>query len=405
LRTEHSVHCHADDGEHCPVPWVGPPPAGAPQASASTRRLRSVRLLAHGHLARVADLDTTKVGQSLTVATSRLKAEVPTYGGRWIMAGSAEHFKALVRSHGNGDDDAFYSIALQVAAQAARQGHQRLAADLKAVVDNSRAARPRNITSIAQPRGNLSELVIASHPTVGLKELVLPETLAGRVQRILSEQRQRKQLLDHGFEPAHRLLLQGPPGTGKTMTAAVLANELSMPLMTIRLDSLMSKFMGETASKLRVIFEAAEAQRGVYLFDEFDALGGDRAGNDIGEARRILNSFLVFLESSPSESLVIAATNHRSILDKALFRRFDVVLDYVLPDAKQGAALMRGRLGSLAKGVRWAALSKDMEGLSHADLVRAAESAAKSVILAGGASVIADDLREALRLRRAASIV
>jgi len=125
------------------------------------------------------------------------------------MAGSAEHFKALVRSHGNGDDDAFYSIALQVAAQAARQGHQRLAADLKAVVDNSRAARPRNITSIAQPRGNLSELVIASHPTVGLKELVLPETLAGRVQRILSEQRQRKQLLDHGFEPAHRLLLQG----------------------------------------------------------------------------------------------------------------------------------------------------------------------------------------------------
>lgn len=320
------------------------------------------------------------------------------------MAGSAEHFKALVRSHGSGDDEAFYSVALQVAAQAARQGHHRLAADLKAAVENSRSERPKKVTSIAQPRGDLSDLVIASHPTVSLTELVLPQELAGQVQRILSEQRQRKHLLDHGFEPAHRLLFEGPPGTGKTMTAAVLAHELSLPLLTIRLDSLMSKFMGETASKLRVIFEAAEAQRGVYLFDEFDALGGDRAGNDVGEARRILNSFLVFLENSSSESLVIAAANHRSILDKALFRRFDVVLDYALPDVKRGVAVMRGRLGSLAKGVRWAALTEDMGGLSHADLVRAGESAAKSVILAGGTGVTADDISEALRLRQAASL-
>lgn len=320
------------------------------------------------------------------------------------MAGSGEHFKALVRSHASGDDEAFYSIALQVAAQAARQGHSRLAADLKTAVENSRTERPKKVTSIVQPRGDLSDLVIASHPTVSLKELVLPEDLAAQVRRILSEQRQRKQLLDHGFEPAHRLLFEGPPGTGKTMTAAVLAHELSLPLLTIRLDSLMSKFMGETASKLRVIFESAEVQRGVYLFDEFDALGGDRAGNDVGEARRILNSFLVFLENSSSESLIIAATNHRSILDRALFRRFDMVLEYELPDATQASAVMRGRLGSLAKGVRWPPLADDMVGLSHADLVRAAESAAKSVILTGGTKVTADDIRAALRSRQAASL-
>ena len=212
------------------------------------------------------------------------------------------------------------------------------------------------MTSIAQPRGDLADLVIATHPDVALKELVLPPGLASQVGRILTEQRQRKNLLDHGFEPVHRLLFEGPPGTGKTMTAAVLAHELSMPLLTIRLDSLMSKFMGETASKLRVIFDAAEQQRAVYLFDEFDALGGDRTGNDVGEARRILNSFLVFLENNRSESLIIAATNHRQILDRALFRRFDMVLDYALPDPKQGAAVMRGRLGTLAKGVRWASL-------------------------------------------------
>lgn len=320
------------------------------------------------------------------------------------MAGSGEHVKALVQSHASGDDEAFYSVALQVAAQAARQGHHHLAVDLKAAVESSRAERPKKVTSIAQPRGDLSDLVIASHPAVSLKDLILPEELSAQVQRILTEQLQRKNLLDHGFEPAHRLLFEGPPGTGKTMTAAVLAHELSLPLLTIRLDSLMSKFMGETASKLRLIFDSAEAQRGVYLFDEFDALGGDRAGNDVGEARRILNSFLVFLENSSNESLIIAATNHRSILDKALFRRFDMVLNYALPDAKQAAAVMRGRLGSLAKGVRWPALADDMAGLSHADLVRAAESAAKSVILAGNIKVTADDVRLALKSRQAASL-
>jgi SpoVK/Ycf46/Vps4 family AAA+-type ATPase len=320
------------------------------------------------------------------------------------VAGSGEHVKALVRSHASGDDDAFYSVALQVAAQAARQGHHRLAADIKTAVEGSRATRPNNVTSITQPRGDLADLVIAIHPTVSLKELVVPANLSALVKRVLTEQRQRRTLLDHGFEPAHRLLFEGPPGTGKTMTAAVLAHELSLPLLSIRLDSLMSKFMGETASKLRVIFDAAESQRAVYLFDEFDALGGDRAGHDVGEARRILNSFLVFLESSSSESVIIAATNHRAILDRALFRRFDMVLDYALPDGKQAAAVMRGRLGSLARNVRWPGLSDAMSGLSHADLVRAAESAAKSVILGGRKSVTSDDIRVALETRKTASL-
>jgi SpoVK/Ycf46/Vps4 family AAA+-type ATPase len=217
---------------------------------------------------------------------------------RCAMAGSGEHIKALVRSHATGDDQSFYSVAMQVAAQAARQGHHRLASDLKDAVESSRGSVSRHVTSIAQPRGDLAELVTATHPEVALRDLVLPEPLLAQVKLVLAEQRQRKSLLDHGFTPAHRLLLEGPPGTGKTMTASVLAHELSVPLLTVRLDSLMSKFMGETAGKLRVVFDAIADQRAVYLFDEFDALGGDRAGNDVGEARRILNSFLVFLEDA-----------------------------------------------------------------------------------------------------------
>jgi len=321
------------------------------------------------------------------------------------MAGLGEHITAMVRSHASGDDSAFYSVALQVAAREARQGHNLLADDIKKAVDASRQTTSRsNVTKLAQPKGDLADLVEASHPEVGLRDLIAPPELSEAIKQVIAEQRQRKSLLDHGFAPIHRLLLEGPPGTGKTMTASVLAHELALPMFTVRLDGLLSKFMGETASKLRLVFDAVADRRGVYLFDEFDAVGGDRAGNDVGEARRILNSFLVFLEEASPESVVIAATNHRSILDRALFRRFDSVLTYQLPDAKQAAIVIRSRLGSLARGTSLAKLAEYTDGLSHADLVKSAEGAAKSALMRGEAHVERDDVIDALRTRRSASI-
>lgn len=321
------------------------------------------------------------------------------------MAGLGEHITALVRTHAAGDDSAFYSIALQVAAREARAGHHVLAADIKNSIDASqKVARRSSVTTLAQPRGELTDLMDVSQVEVKLRDLVVPDVLRAQVAQVIAEQRQRRSLVEHGFAPAHRLLLEGPPGTGKTMTASVLANELALPMFTVRLDSLLSKFMGETASKLRLVFDAVAERRGVYLFDEFDALGGDRSGNDVGEARRILNSFLVFLEQASPESIVIAATNHRSILDRALFRRFDVALTYSLPDAKQSGAVIRTRLGSLARGAVLGRLAEHTAGLSHADLVKAAEAAAKTAIMRGEAQVTRDDVVRALTTRRAASI-
>jgi SpoVK/Ycf46/Vps4 family AAA+-type ATPase len=321
------------------------------------------------------------------------------------VAGSGDHIKALVRSHASGDDDSFYAVAMQVAARAARQGHNRLAEDLKRTIDASRR-KPvvRGVTPIAQPRGELADLVTASFPEVGLKDLVGPDALLDQIREVLSEQRQRRRLVERGFTPVHRLLLEGPPGTGKTMTASVLAHELSLPLLTVRLESLLSKFLGETAGKLRVVFDAAAQQRAVYLFDEFDALGGDRAGNDVGEARRILNSFLVFLEQASAESIVVAATNHRAILDRALFRRFDLVITYDLPSGAEAIRVMRARLGPLARQLRWRDVEGEAAGLSHADLVKVSEVAAKQALMRGEERVSAENLIAALRRRKAGGV-
>ncbi|WP_249364437.1 AAA family ATPase, partial [Pseudoalteromonas ruthenica] len=136
-------------------------------------------------------------------------------------------------------------------------------------------------------------------------------------------------LKNHGLSPRRKVLLVGPPGTGKTYTASVLAGELDYPLFQVRLDGVITKYLGESSAKLRQVFDAIREVRGVYFFDEFDALGSNRsAGNDVGEARRLLNSFLQMIEQDESNSLIICATNHIEILDHALFRRFDDVIKY-----------------------------------------------------------------------------
>jgi SpoVK/Ycf46/Vps4 family AAA+-type ATPase len=320
------------------------------------------------------------------------------------MAGSGDHIKALLKSHAEGDDAAFYAVAGQIAAQEARRGHSKLAADLKKAIEAAKAEPvvSRNVTPIARPRGDLADLVTASFPDARFRDLILPGRIHAQIQEVLAEQRQRKVLSERGFDPVHRLLLEGPPGTGKTMTASVLAHELSLPLLTVRLESLLSKFLGETAAKLRLVFDAVRDHRAVYLFDEFDALGADRSGNDIGEARRILNSFLVFLDEAAPESIVIAATNHSSILDRALFRRFDMVIHYELPSLREAREVLRLRLGSMGTDLRLdrIATGKAVDGLSHAELEKAAEAAAKQALIRGDSRVIPGDLKAALENRR-----
>ena len=324
---------------------------------------------------------------------------------------TAAQVKALVRSHAEGDEERFYSIALQMAAQAARQGHGRFAQELRDVIQRARSQAPTSEAGqrvrpvpMVQPRGELAGLLTAAYPKTRLAEMALEDNIRRRIERILTEQRQRGELRSHGLSPQRKLLLVGAPGTGKTMTASVLAGELTLPLFSIQLHGLITKYLGETAAKLRLIFDEIANTRAVYLFDEFDALGTDRASrNEVGEIRRVLNSFLQFLEHDDSDSLVVAATNHPGLLDRALMRRFDSVIEYPLPSKKVVLEVLKNRLSLLTtKGVNWAAVQKAAAGLSHADLTRVCEVAAKNAILARRTHVDTAELVSALEDRRTA---
>lgn len=316
---------------------------------------------------------------------------------------SADQLKALLQSHLDGDDERFFSVAMQVAAHEARLGHGKLAEELRALIDQ--AKRRRGVSPpvpIGRPRGELSNILAVSYPAARLDEMILSDTLAKQIQRVIREQRHSGRILEHGLSPRRRLLLVGPPGTGKTLTASVLAGELGFPLLQVRLDGLITKFMGETAAKLRLVFEATSQMRGVYFFDEFDAIGSQRGlSNDVGEIRRILNSFLQMIEQDRSHSLIVAATNHPELLDPALFRRFDDVLQYELPDEARIAALLKARLTRFAeRDIDWQRLAIVAKGLSYAEITRAADEVLKDALINERHRVAESEVRAMLEERQ-----
>jgi SpoVK/Ycf46/Vps4 family AAA+-type ATPase len=323
---------------------------------------------------------------------------------------TARHIVALLQSHLDGDEDRFLSVATQLAAHEARQGHGKLAQELRELVDAAKgksstvARRGAGPVPMAQPKGELAGLLEARYSDIRLSSMVLKPELQDRLARVLREQRQQERLRARGLSPRRKLLLVGPPGAGKTMTAAALAGELKLPLFTVLYDGLIGKLMGETATRLRLVFDAVAMQRGVYFFDEFDAIGAQRAGpNDVGEIRRVLNSFLQFLENDDGPSLIIAATNHPELLDKALYRRFDDVITYDLPDPSVVQGILEARLATFdLKPIDWTPVLESAAHLSQAEVARAADEAAKVAVLDGHDGVTTATLLTALTERRAA---
>ena len=295
---------------------------------------------------------------------------------------TADQIKSLVKAYSARDDEKFKTVVLQIAAHEAKLGHGSIAQELK-----KEAANIGRGSTVIRMSPNHSSMLDYSMPSVELTELIVNDSIITKVKRILMEYRNKRKLYNSGLTNRRKILLEGNPGTGKTMTASIIASELNLPLFTVQVDKLVTKFMGETSVRLRQIFESMAVDTGVYLFDEFDAIGADRSmDNEVGEMRRILNSFLQFLETDSSESIIIAATNNQKILDKALFRRFDDVIHYDLPDDDQIRRLFEFKLEGytdndicVPEGVE---ASRD---LSHAELSLVCDDAIKESILYGTA--------------------
>src|SRR5258708_4869895 len=293
----------------------------------------------------------------------------------------------MLKSRAEGDEEMFFSIALQIAASEARQGRRQTAEEMRAEIDKARARNSPGASvpiSFASPRGNLEGLLEMRSPRFMLKDVVLSDRLVGRIADVLRQQRKREWLRAHGKTPNRRLLFVGPPGSGKTMSAEAVAGELHLPLYIIRLEGLITRYMGETAAKLRLIFDETAKRRGIYLFDQFDAVGGQRtATNDVAEMPRVLNSFLLFMEEGNStDSVIICSTNHPSLLDRALLRRYDQVLEFDAPTSAQIKQLVSANLAPM-KVLRptWQKIIHAAEGLSQSEIVRAADDAVKTAIL------------------------
>lgn len=305
-----------------------------------------------------------------------------------------DQVKQLAKAHYSGDDDAFRSCLLQIAAYEAKRGHTQAAREFKALAEQQR--QKAKIVNLTQIEG----LFQVAYPTIPLNRLIVSDVLMAKLQRVIDEYRQRGKLADYGYANRRRILLEGAPGTGKTMTAAVIAAELSLPLFTVQMDKLITKYMGETSVKLRQIFSAIERNVGVYLFDEFDAIGADRSlDNEVGEMRRILNSFLQFIESDSSDSIIIAATNNRQMLDPALFRRFDDVLHYELPTTEEAKHIIDSVVGGYDTTFHASnELAEKASLLCQAEIVQVCNDAIKGSLLSGES--VTEDMISALLSER-----
>lgn len=313
---------------------------------------------------------------------------------------TSQQVTALIRSHFEGDSERFVSVALQIAAHEAKLGHSSFAHSIRRFVDDAR--RTPSKPSTAASSRDLGELLSQRKPTERLSDLVVSDELRERIKRILDEYRQREKLRQFGLANRRRILLAGEPGTGKTMTAAVIAGEVSLPLHTVMMHRLVTKYMGETAAKLRQIFDIIGDRPGIYLFDEFDAIGAQRGReHEVGEMRRVLNSFLQFIEHDESDSMIIAATNTFDVLDTALFRRFDDVLHYQLPNAEERTSLVRNRLGRfLPTRIDTSKIADAAASLSHAEITRACDDAIKRAVLDNRSRVSVRHLIEVLEHRK-----
>jgi SpoVK/Ycf46/Vps4 family AAA+-type ATPase len=302
---------------------------------------------------------------------------------------SGKILRQLIKAGANGDTAAFRQASEAIIQEEREKQHHLLANDLEQTLYGhakplSSSALSRLMPAIPTDKERGLPLLDVRHPQRSLEELVTSRAGQASIEELLEEHRRQDVLHTYGLQASSKVLFFGPPGCGKTLAAEVIACELELPLAIVRLDALVSSYLGETAANLRKVFDFIAQYPLVALFDEFDALGKERADNaEHGELRRVVNAVLQMMDAYRGASLIIAATNHEQILDSAVWRRFDDMLEFPLPSAELLTKVLQLKL----RGVRrqFELDSPDVlelfQGLSPADVERIVRRAIKRMIL------------------------
>lgn len=315
--------------------------------------------------------------------------------------------RQLIKSGLEGNMEAFRAAAEEVIREERAKQHHMLANDLERLL----YGRPKETSSHVFPawikppvdRERNLPLIDLREPVRRLEDVVLSDETQSALEEILQEHHHQERLGSYGLKPADRLLFYGPPGCGKTLTAEVIASELGLPLAIVRVDSVVSSFLGETAANLRKVFDFAAASPAVVLFDEFDALAKERSDEaDHGELRRVVNAVLQMMDNYTGRSVLIAATNHEKLLDVAIWRRFEEVLIFEPPNLEQLRRLIALKLRGVRRDfeVEDGAVTSLFKGMTHADVERVLRRAIKEMVLAGQEFLTVRHLETAIRRER-----
>jgi len=319
---------------------------------------------------------------------------------------SGQLLRQLIKSGALGDEDGFRVASEAVIKEEREKKHHLLANDLERLLYGDRVIMPNNIRKlfgiVSLPTNKDSGLALLEERAVVReeKDIILSDAAQTILSEILHEHNRADVLRSYGLQPAQKLLFCGPSGCGKTLAAEVVAHSLSLPLIIVRLDSLISSFLGETAANLRKVFDYFSQNPVVALFDEFDALAKDRGDTaDHGELKRSVNAVLQMLDSYRGESLLIATTNYESLLDQAVWRRFDETLRFELPNVEQIKRLLALKLSGARREfeVDDHEIANLFKGMSHADIERVLRRAVKQMILSGREFLQRSHLEDALK--------
>lgn len=316
---------------------------------------------------------------------------------------SGRHLRDLIAAYVERDDAAVRGAAEAIIAEERAKNNRLLADDLEALLHSGRKIPARQLRSsllrdVPKDRETGIALVDVSEPDYDWDRLVLSPGTLRKLQRITEEHHRRDILAAAGLKPTRRVLFYGPPGCGKSISASVVAGVLSRPLVTVRLDALISSYLGETASNLRRVFDFVQRDLCVALFDEFDAIGKDRDNQfEHGELKRLVNSLLQLMDSYGDDSLLIASTNHEKLLDNAAWRRFEAVVAFGRPPPAARARLLRKYLKAFdTSELCVAELAQRLRGMSGADIELVATDAARCAVLDGRITITRADIEPAI---------